>query len=238
MIDAPMVDPWRRKCKVSFHHRYITTSSVFYTRTLHVQIFPKLSQLRTYIKRLDGIDLGSLEISSGLCPGDKSWLIIPKFRKVGREIKLPPLSPPPPENRLVSEKSTPLIAIYPGITENQLEKGLCAGLCLFDYSFFDPWLSYSLCDCLLSSILYLCLGISCLPAWGISDTMGLLYVSWESWSTVWNPSNLKQSTWNSAGMVGSQEKGGPGAPVGYRGMPLMFDPSRSATKQPRGVWLD
>lgn len=157
---------------------------------------------------------------------------------MGREIKLPPLSPPPPENRLVSEKSTPLIAIYPGITENQLERGLCAGLCLFDYSLFEPWLSYSLWDCLLSSILYLCLGILCFASLrylrhngtSVCVSRGLIYIC-----TIWNPSNLKQSTWNSAGMAGSQEKGGPGAPVGYRGMPLVFDPSRSTTKQPRGV---
>ena len=42
-----------------------------------------------------------------------------------------------------------------------------------------------------------------------------------------NPSNLKQSSRNSAGMAGSQDKGGPGASVGYRGMPHVFDSSRS-----------
>lgn len=49
--------------------------------------------------------------------------------------------------------------------------------------------------------------------------MGLLYVFFGLVAVYPIPSNLDmQSPWNSAGMARSQEKGGPGARVGYRGM--------------------
>lgn len=193
---------------------YLTTSisppqSSLYQDT-PCSISPKLNQVRTLI----GLPWKSLELHR-----DKSWLIIQVEDLAGGN-KTPAVIAAPA--RKSAENLTPSLRLARNYSESIRKGTMRRSMSLWLLSVLQS--SAFLFTLGLSWFVYpiLVSGHFVLSAWEQRlDTMGLLYVSWDAWFAIWDPSNIKQGTWNSAGMAGSQEKGGPSTPVGYRGMPRL-----------------